>query len=383
MLHVEEFAVGERHGATQQRPSEVIGEVVERDDHPPTSQLSGWLDPSALDRLFAPKYDGSKRTGGRVSFRYDKDLVTVVSTGKIFVHRGVRDRRRGANRESKPTEESTEDTTLPRVTKPIRGTVSQAVIEAVASVKTIGPTQLRQQLYDVVEPDALNELFDVESDATSEPRGDVSFTFDDCDVTVDSTGTVTVQSVVPKLEADGGNFLVVGDVPDGTFTAVGSTFFDPPFGAQQPLLAFCGEMASVVRDRRPQLDGADAQVVVSETGTRPTAALAASKLGAELADRIDSLETPRPHLYFDGVAALVHDQSPATAESVLTRACSAVTTADGIGHYVFRDSPESHHTRKLAPLFDGVIELRNDGSGIQRRWHLHEESYTTRWFRLD
>ncbi|WP_336003423.1 HalOD1 output domain-containing protein [Halorientalis halophila] len=47
--------------------------------------LNDYVDPDALDRLFAPKPDGSPRTNGHLSFSVWNCQVTVYSTGQIVV----------------------------------------------------------------------------------------------------------------------------------------------------------------------------------------------------------------------------------------------------------------------------------------------------------
>jgi hypothetical protein len=49
--------------------------------------LSDYVDPDALDRLFAPKSDGIPRTNGHLGFTIWNCQVTVYSTGRIVVTR--------------------------------------------------------------------------------------------------------------------------------------------------------------------------------------------------------------------------------------------------------------------------------------------------------
>ncbi|ELZ65992.1 hypothetical protein C5B91_09235 [Haloferax sp. Atlit-10N] len=39
--------------------------------------LADVIDPAALDSLFGPQYDGTPRTGGRLSFVYDECCITI------------------------------------------------------------------------------------------------------------------------------------------------------------------------------------------------------------------------------------------------------------------------------------------------------------------
>ena len=47
--------------------------------------LSEYVDPDALDRLFAPKSDGTPRTNGHLRFTIWNCQVTVYSTGRIVI----------------------------------------------------------------------------------------------------------------------------------------------------------------------------------------------------------------------------------------------------------------------------------------------------------
>jgi hypothetical protein len=68
---------------------------------------------------------------------------------------------------------------------PIQTDPSQAVVEAVADHRGVAVEELRDPLYDVVDPDALDDLF---RDGT----GRVAFEYLGYDVTVRHDGTVDV-----------------------------------------------------------------------------------------------------------------------------------------------------------------------------------------------
>lgn len=68
---------------------------------------------------------------------------------------------------------------------------STAVVETIAVATDTVPTETGP-LYDVIEPDALNTLFDPAWGPTT-PELRVSFNYQDVEVTVAATGTVTVE----------------------------------------------------------------------------------------------------------------------------------------------------------------------------------------------
>jgi len=68
-------------------------------------------------------------------------------------------------------------------------TVCDTVLRALADSKGVAPTNLDVQLYDVIDPDALDRLFDSRGGATGRR---VSFTVGDRRVVVDESRTVYV-----------------------------------------------------------------------------------------------------------------------------------------------------------------------------------------------
>lgn len=80
------------------------------------------------------------------------------------------------------------------------GTVSKRVIAAVADALDVDPLEL-PPLYDVVDPDALDQLFDHGSPAGGNGPGRVVFTMADCEVVVHSDGSVDVTAPVDRNSA--------------------------------------------------------------------------------------------------------------------------------------------------------------------------------------
>lgn len=67
--------------------------------------------------------------------------------------------------------------------------LSTAVVEAVATVTNTPVTEI-DPLYEVVDPDALNDLYEPTSNGTSQRNGYVSFSLQECDVTVFAGGRI-------------------------------------------------------------------------------------------------------------------------------------------------------------------------------------------------
>lgn len=76
--------------------------------------------------------------------------------------------------------------------RPGDGSVSEAVVTAVAAANGVDPLDLDTLLHDVVDPDALERLFPVTQNVTaSHTVGQVTFRMADCQVVVEQTGRVT------------------------------------------------------------------------------------------------------------------------------------------------------------------------------------------------
>jgi hypothetical protein len=65
-----------------------------------------------------------------------------------------------------------------------------AVVEAVAEATGIDPLKLDTRLYDVVDPDGLEQVFGKKSDGTIRTGGQLTFELAQCQVTVHSEGRV-------------------------------------------------------------------------------------------------------------------------------------------------------------------------------------------------
>ena len=90
--------------------------------------------------------------------------------------------------------EHTADTTSSRLSP--TGSLSATVVEAVASHLGCEPDRLQPPLYDVLDPEALDELFRRDHGTT----GYVRFEYRDLEIRVNSDGTVEISSL--SHEAD-------------------------------------------------------------------------------------------------------------------------------------------------------------------------------------
>jgi len=81
------------------------------------------------------------------------------------------------------------DVVVHRTVESGHGSLSVSVVEAVAEAKNVAPVDIQQPLADVVDPDALNRLFE-----RTDGDGHVTFELADHEVTVHATGEILVRA---------------------------------------------------------------------------------------------------------------------------------------------------------------------------------------------
>ncbi|WP_323173578.1 HalOD1 output domain-containing protein [Natrialba sp. PRR66] len=94
------------------------------------------------------------------------------------------------------------------------------------------------------------------------------------------------------------------------------------------------------------------------------------------------LEPTELRFCFDSLRPLLEEHGVKRTRSILEPICEQVTSASGIGHYIFPVEYESEYVQALKPLFEATIEIRINEVEPMQRWHLHRSDYTTEWFTL-
>lgn len=70
---------------------------------------------------------------------------------------------------------------------------SQAVVNAIADHQGLTPSEVEPKLYTVIEPDALDRLFESTPTGSDRSSGHVTFSYGDVEVSVDADGNVTIE----------------------------------------------------------------------------------------------------------------------------------------------------------------------------------------------
>ncbi len=282
--------------------------------------------------------------------------------------------------------------------------LSTTVTVAVADVAGVEPADIPEQLYDVVDPEALDKLFHPRDDGTPRRGGRLSFSLYGHHVTIRGDGTITVQPGLARIKQLGGNLLVVGSVPDTVIDAASTPLLGDATRNRTRVFALHDRNISTARGRLSMAGsvGEDAHIIDYHTDARSVATSDAVRVGPtvervdgslddfrdEIVETIRRLDEERDfdpaelRFCFDTLRPLAEAHDKAMVDAFLGPICETIKDCFGMGHYVLpveRDSPPIH---AIAAKFDAIIELRAGDSGPEQRWHLHETSYVTEWFDL-
>ena len=282
--------------------------------------------------------------------------------------------------------------------------LSTSVTVAVADAAGVEPSDIPEQLYDVIDPEALDTLFEPRDDGTPRRGGRLAFSLYGHHITVDGDGTVTVQPGLARIKERGGNVLVVGSVPDTVFDAASTLLLGETARGRTRLFALRGRGLSTASDRLSAVDAAgdDAHVLNHRTGARSAADADAEPAGPTVEsvtggdddlretvvaaiERLDDERDFDPaelRFCFDSLRPVVEDGTADEVDAFLDPICRAVEEASGMGHYVLPVEYGSRPVRAIEDKFDAVVELRTGDAGPQQRWHLRTTQHTTEWFSL-
>lgn len=85
--------------------------------------------------------------------------------------------------------------------------VHTAVVRAVSAVEGRDPLSLRP-LTDVLDPDALDRLFDPQPDGSARRGGSLTFVYSNCRVTVENGEYLTLHPIDPRIRDERGPDVV-------------------------------------------------------------------------------------------------------------------------------------------------------------------------------
>lgn len=88
--------------------------------------------------------------------------------------------------------------------------ISMAVVRAVSAVEGCDPRSLRP-LAEVLDPHALDTLFDSRADGTPRPGGRLTFVYSKCRITVDNGEYLTLHPIDPRIYNERSHAIDSGD----------------------------------------------------------------------------------------------------------------------------------------------------------------------------
>lgn len=201
------------------------------------------------------------------------------------------------------------------------------------------------------------------------------------------------------LRRRGSGLLLVGDPDDAHAAACRRLLGARAGGGRRRLLVVvggnrpCEVLASdagtgVDHTRVVRLDPSAPGATDGETaGDSAADAGALRSLGTEIAVAVDEMAdagvTPAEfRLCFDSPSPLLRDGDPEAVFRLLHVVAARVRQADGMGHFHLRAGLESDAAALLRPLFDAVVEVREDGGVLQQRWHLRHGDGASEWLSI-
>ncbi|WP_458209601.1 DUF7504 family protein [Haladaptatus sp. NG-SE-30] len=283
--------------------------------------------------------------------------------------------------------------------------LSTTVTVAVADVAGVEPADIPEQLYDVIDPEALDKLFRPREDGARRRGGRLSFSLYGHHVTVRGNGQITIQPGLARIKQLGGNILVVGSVPDSVVDAASTPLLGETAAGRTRVFALHDRSVSTARSRLSMSEsgGGDAHIIDYHTGSRSAAAGGSARVGPtvervegdiddfrdEIVSTIRRLDTEQGgfdpaelRFCFDTLRPLVETHHEAMVDAFLGTICETVKNVSGMAHYILPIARDSPYVRAITSRFDAVIELRVGDAGPEQRWHLRETEFTTEWFDL-
>ncbi|WP_227374609.1 DUF7504 family protein [Haladaptatus halobius] len=283
--------------------------------------------------------------------------------------------------------------------------LSTTVTVAVADMAGVEPSDIPEQLYDVIDPEALDRLFESRDDGSPRRGGRLSFTLHGHHVTVRGDGEVAVQPGLARIKQLGGNLLVVGSVPDTVVDAASTPLLGETTRNRTRVFALHDRSVATARSRLSMAGtvGEDAHIIDYHADSRSANAESTVQVGPTV-ERVDGdiddfrdeiravirrLDAERGgfdpaelRFCFDTLLPLVEAHDEAMVDAFLGPICEAVKDVSGMAHYVLPIERDAPQVQAIASKFDAVVELQAGDTGPEQRWHLRETDFTTEWFDL-
>jgi len=102
----------------------------------------------------------------------------------------------------------------------------------------------------------------------------------------------------------------------------------------------------------------------------------------DLAAAHDGLEPAELRVCLDALGPLFAEHDPETVFRLAHVLTARVRDVKGMGHFHIRVDGDDDHVKLLEPLFDAVVEVREDGGVEEHRWRLLDQDIDSQWIEL-
>ncbi|WP_435158149.1 DUF7504 family protein [Haladaptatus sp. DFWS20] len=282
--------------------------------------------------------------------------------------------------------------------------LSAVIIQEMIEAAGVEPSDIPNPLYESVDPDALEELFQPLMDGTPRENYEVSFAFAGHYITIRDGGRIQIESELGRLKRTGGNILLTGNVPEDVLDQVSGQLLGEQSLNRTPVIAQYGKDAEVAQMRLSQVDSpldhahiltyrADArsatqlqasqpsQIAISYvTGTFEEFQVAIQDKISDLQNQQNGFDPAELRFCFDSLRLLIEETGIETTKEFISKTVKTVDSVNGLGHYIHSGTFDSDSVQAVKSKFDVVIELRANTNGLEQRLHLHGTNHTTQWF---
>lgn len=284
--------------------------------------------------------------------------------------------------------------------------LSREVVMSVSRASGIDPIELHQGLHEVINPTALNALFQPTVDGTPRQEGTVEFLFHGYRVSAAADGTIILQSEFNRLKQTGMNLLVCGTVPDRIRDVMSACLLGDATRERAVLfvLTDCPTQTALDRLVDSQIPEQQAHVFSTDDSvrsavTRPssleTDATLSTVTGSldgihtallrtldELEQSHDGFAPAELRVCFDSLRPYIDMNDIEQVTTVLDKLCDVIVQHSGMGQFLLPYAFVSPEIQSVRSCFDFVLELRISQHGPEYRWHFNITGFTTQWLPL-
>ncbi|MDZ7746011.1 MAG: hypothetical protein U5K28_05685 [Halobacteriales archaeon] len=211
----------------------------------------------------------------------------------------------------------------------------------------------------------------------------------------DAAGRVRFTSALARLKHDGGSILVVGETDAAHIAACTRLQGDDRQDRQRvvvqtdnPVVPTAVHAPDVTNLRYPSHNAEQASYESDvDSSVRPatTAAQLQEQLSYEMTRTANTPGGDREtgvRICFDAVTGLRDHHDERELFQLLDAVTTEIRAGKGMGHFHLLEPFDDELVEMLCPLFDAILDLREEDDSIQQRWWLAATESWTEWLSL-